>query len=157
MNLPAPSAEPSEQTAAPYPRAAVLWTTLLCGAPLGGIWMAVVIALGAFAAGGMRSPEAFGILLLLPFFLFFGTFLGFVPAAVMSCILAVWQPYRSAANTVLAAAAGATVSALFGVLMRHFDGGAAGNNGTIYMFALAGGLSAATLALSVFPRRAAGV
>ncbi|HFC6388648.1 TPA: hypothetical protein ACFNMI_001740 [Neisseria bacilliformis] len=157
MNLPAPSAEPSEQAAAPYPRAAVLWTTLLCGAPLGGIWMAVAIALGAFAVGGMRSPEAFGILLLLPFFLIFGTFLGFVPAAVMSCILAVWQPYRSAANTVLAAAAGAAVSALFGVLMQHFDGGAAGNNGSIYMFALAGGLSEATLALSVFPRRAAGV
>lgn len=149
------SARPATSPAKPYPCAGVFWISLLCGAPLGALWLGGATFFAALVLGEMSFSETFAGVLVLPLFLIFGTILGFVPSALLACILALWQPYRSAANTVLTAAAGAVVSALFGFVLPYLGFG--GNNPSadsfvIYTFALAGGLSAATLARLVLPK-----
>ncbi|ASP18054.1 hypothetical protein HMPREF9120_00176 [Neisseria sp. oral taxon 020 str. F0370] len=149
------SVRPAPSPAKPYPRAGVFWISLLCGAPLGALWLGGATFFAALVAGEMSFSETFAGVLVLPFFLIFGTVLGFVPAAVLACILTLWRPYRSAANTFLTAAAGAAVSALFGFVLPYLGFGGdtpSADSFVIYTFALAGGLSAATLARLVLPK-----
>lgn len=149
------SVRPAPSAAKPYPRAGVFWISLLCGAPLGALWLGGATFFAALVLGEMSFSETFAGVLVLPLFLIFGTVLGFVPAAVLACILTLWRPYRSAANTFLTAAAGAAVSALFGFVLPYLGFGGdtpPADSFVIYTFALAGGLSAATLARLVLPK-----